>query len=119
MRPIDSNALAALLAALLLAGCATRGGWFDPDEPDHPFADPQLMVPTAAQLLSQGQARSEVQARLGPAEVLRFDSGYEVWVYRTRGKGDARATPELVLLFDPSGQLARLRARPAYGATGG
>ncbi len=119
MRPSDTPALAALLPFLLLLNaCAAPGGWFAP-EPEPPFADPQLMVPAAAQMLGQGQARSDVQARLGPAEVVRFDSGYEVWVYRTRGARDARATPELVLLFDPSGHLAKLRARPAYGGGGG
>ena len=114
MRPIDMPAWAALLSSLVLGGCATRGGWFGPDEPGHPFSDPQLMVPAAALMLSQGQGKPDVQARLGPAEVLRFDSGYEVWVYRTKSAPEARATPELVLLFDPSGQLAKLRARPAY-----
>lgn len=113
--PIDAPARATLLASvLLLAGCATRVGWFEQDEPDHPFADPQLMVPDAARLLSRGQPKTEVQARLGPAEVLRFDSGYEVWVYRSKGARNRRAAPELVLLFEPAGVLSKVRAKPGY-----
>lgn len=115
MRPIERT-VAALLGAWLLSGCAVRGGWFAPDEPDSPFSDPELTVPAAALLVRLGESRKdEVQGRLGTAEVVRFDSGYEAWVYRARGARDARAAPELVLLFDPAGVLAKLRARPAYG----
>lgn len=115
MRPIERT-VAALLCSLLLSGCAVRGGWFAPDEPDSPFGDPELTVPAAALLVRLGESRKdEVQGRLGTAEVVRFDSGYEAWVYRARGARDARAAPELVLLFDPAGVLAKLRARPAYG----
>ncbi len=119
MRPIERPAFTAVLSSVLLAGCAARGGWFGPDELGPPFSDPELTVPAAALLVRQGESRkAEVIDRLGPAQVLRFDSGYEAWVYRSRGGRDARATPELVLLFDPSGVLARLRARPAYGEAG-
>jgi hypothetical protein len=41
-----------------------------------------------------------VRAALGDAVVVGFDSGYEVWAYR-----------ELVLLFDPSGMVAKARTR--------
>ncbi len=107
-------------STLLLTGCAVRGGGFGPDERGPPFSDPELTVAAAALLVSPGESRKpEVNARLGPAEVVRFDSGYEAWVYRAKGTRDARAAPELVLLFDPSGVLAKLRARPAYGGDGG
>lgn len=116
MRPIELPAFAALLSSLLLAGCAVRGGWFAPDEPEPPFSDPDLTVPAAALLVRLGESRKdEVQGRLGKAEVVRFDSGYEAWVYRARGARDARAAPELVLLFDPAGVLSKARARPPYG----
>ena len=69
MRPNDTPAFAALLPFLLLLNaCAAPGGWFGA-EPEPPFADPQLMVPAAAQLLGQGQAKSDVQARLGKASL--------------------------------------------------
>ncbi|WBY02480.1 hypothetical protein PE066_02780 [Ramlibacter tataouinensis] len=107
---------AAWSAVLLLAGCAAPRGFFGGGPPQPPFADPQLTVPAAAQRVAPGQAKPEVQARLGPGEVLRFDSGYEVWVYRSKGAPDPRAAPELVLLFEPAGTLAKVREKPAYGA---
>ena len=56
--------------------------------------------------------KAEVRAALGEAVVVDFESGYEVWVYRERpgGKGKPPAT-ELVLLFEPSGILAKRRIR--------
>ena len=87
MRPIERPAFAAVLSSVLLAGCAARGGWFGPDELGPPFSDPELTVPAAALLVRQGESRkAEVIDRLGPAQVLRFDSGYEAWVYRSRGR---------------------------------
>jgi len=44
--------------------------------------------------------------------VVDFESGYAVWVYREppRAKASIQAS-ELVLLFDPSGLLAKTRIR--------
>src|SRR5512147_459976 len=53
--------------------------------------------------------RANVEAALGKAIVVSFDSGYEVWVYRERRAGSGlfgqsrREQAELVLLFEPSG----------------
>ncbi len=59
--------------------------------------------------------RSDVGARLGPAIVIPFDSGYQVWVYRWRSPGmTTRSATELVLLFDPSGVAMKARVRPGY-----
>jgi hypothetical protein len=49
---------------------------------------------------SLGVAKSEFQAALGPATVLDFPSGYEVWVYAA-----------LALAFDAQGTLASTRLR--------
>jgi hypothetical protein len=46
--------------------------------------------------------------------VIDFDSGYEVWVYRERPTKKEQPPPrptELVLLFAPSGILAKTRIR--------
>lgn len=53
-------------------------------------------------------------AALGKTTVIGFDSGFEVWVYQY-GEGD-RKTPvknEYVVLFAPSGIVAKTRLRPA------
>ena len=61
--------------------------------------------------------RADVEAALGKAIVVSFDSGYEVWVYRERGAGSGlfgqprREQAELVLLFEPSGVLKKMRVR--------
>jgi hypothetical protein len=71
--------------------------------------------------------RAEVIAALGETLVITFDSGFEVWVYRlardTPAKqGVARTGPEkerrgsaaeFVVLFAPSGLVAKTRMRPA------
>jgi len=106
----------AALAAALLSGCAGTGplGSSGPVQPQ--FRDAQLTVPQAAQWLAPGRStRGEVLERLGPGEAVRFDTGYEVRVWRARGARDERATPELVVLFDPAGVVRKVRARPAYG----
>lgn len=60
-------------------------------------------------------SRSDVAAALGPAIVIPFDSGYEVWVYRWRGSDSTtRTASELVVLFDPSGVATKARVRPGY-----
>jgi hypothetical protein len=75
----------------------------------------------------RGSTKAEVDAAFGPAAIVRFDSGYEVWVYRfveavPRKRSDkARSAPaaeadaapsELVLLFNPAGVVAKVRIRP-------
>lgn len=72
---------------------------------------------TAAEGIEPGEStKAEVQAQLGPAKVIGFDSGYEVWVYRTRsGDEDAENSPEPVMLtekvvlFAPSGVVQKSR----------
>ena len=57
--------------------------------------------------------KAEVRAALGEAIAIDFDSGYEVWVYRDRlpDPSPPPARSELVLLFTPSGLLAKSRIR--------
>ena len=68
-------------------------------------------IPQAKSALAIGKStKAEVSAALGEATVVDFDSGYEVWVYREqlKEKGKPPAS-DLVLLFAPSGVLARVR----------
>jgi hypothetical protein len=72
-----------------------------------------LSAQAAKEALSTGKStKADVRAALGEALVIDFDSGYEVWVYRERlrEKVPPPAT-EFVLLFAPSGILAKTRIR--------
>lgn len=80
--------------------------------------------------------KADVIAILGKTTVVSFDSGFEVWVYQIIGervtgetaakpswverilhagseKGTARGKTEFVVLFAPSGVVAKTRIRPA------
>jgi hypothetical protein len=105
-----------LAACAALAGCAGPAGNGPPVRP--PFTDARLTVDTAAGRVAIGRStRQDVAAALGPAETLRFDTGWEAWVYRTRDDhGEAVDGPELVLLFDPGGVLQKARVRTAAPA---
>ena len=68
---------------------------------------------SASDALAIGKStKAEVRAALGEAVVVDFDSGYAVWVYKEPPKEKAQPpATELVLLFDPSGTLAKTRIR--------
>jgi hypothetical protein len=53
--------------------------------------------------------KADVLAALGKTTAVSFDSGYEVWVYQT--KGERRGGDEFVVLFAPSGIVAKTRSR--------
>ena len=63
--------------------------------------------------------KADVEAALGKAIAVTFDSGYEVWVYREKGGASGLFAPpsqesaELVLLFEPGGILKKSRIRDA------
>ena len=58
--------------------------------------------------------KADVLAAFGKTTAVRFDSGYEVWVYQT--KDELRGSEEFVVLFAPSGLVANTRIRPGYRA---
>ncbi len=71
--------------------------------------------------------KADVIAAYGKTLAVKFDSGFEVWVYRVAdetasaqgnvGAGSepatARAPGEFAILFSPSGVVAKTRIRPA------
>jgi hypothetical protein len=64
-------------------------------------------VHAAKDALALGKStKGEVRAALGKATVIDFESGYEVWVYKEKP-----SQKELVLLFQPTGTLAKARVR--------
>lgn len=71
---------------------------------------------SAAQAASEhvhiGDTRDTVAAALGPSNILQFESGWQVWIYRWPGVDDStRAATELDLLFEPHGTLRKIRVR--------
>ncbi|MEM8513369.1 putative small secreted protein [Massilia sp. MP_M2] len=90
-----------LLCAALLTGCATQNA-----------APPGAQV--AAERLQQtvvpGQtSKAQLLAAFGPTKNVRFDSGFEAWVYQSP-TGDG-GFAEFVVLIDPSGIVAKTRTR--------
>jgi hypothetical protein len=53
--------------------------------------------------------KADVMAALGQTLVIRFDNAYEVWVYRLAED----RLGEFVILFAPSGVVAKARVRRA------
>ena len=94
-RPIAAGAL-----ALVLAACAS------------PAAPPGTQADAArvAQAVVAGQStRASVLAALGPTRSIRFDSGYETWLYQIALGGASFA--EFVILFGPDGVVRKTRRR--------
>ena len=93
----------ATLAAVLLAGCATRA-----PEPGTSVAETRfdaLVVPGRT-------TRAELLAAFGPTKTVVFDSGMEAWLYTAPAAGGRHT--ELVLLVGRDGIVRKLRKRPAY-----
>jgi hypothetical protein len=105
----------ALLLCAALAACAAPGPSGNAPPAGPTFAEPGLGVEAAAARVVPGRStRQEVQAALGPAETLRFETGWEAWVYRGKDeRGQAADGAELVLLFEPGGVLQKARVRRA------
>lgn len=93
---------AAIMWALLAAGCATSG------------APPGTQV--AAERLRQAvvpgaTTKAQLLAAFGPTKNVVFDSGYEAWVYQSPAGGGRFA--EFVVLINPQGIVTRTRTREA------
>ena len=111
-------AACALASCLWLAGCAGPFGFSGTEGQARPFRVPGMSMHAAMQAVAIGtSSKDDVMAALGPGTVVRFDSGYEVWVYRTAPSGSNAAKAELVILFDPSGTVKKTRIRSAYGVS--
>lgn len=95
-----------LLTAALLAGCATQTA-----------APPgaQIGLDRLQQTVVAGQTtRAQLLAAFGPTKNVRFDSGFEAWVYQAPAGGGQFT--EFVVLIDPSGMVSKMRTRaPAPG----
>ena len=100
---------------LWLAGCAGPLGLFNAEPKAPPFRDQNMSMQEASGAITTGKTtKAEVIAALGPATVIQFDSGFEVWVYRAKSREPTAAKAEFVILFAPSGIVKKTRTRPPY-----
>jgi hypothetical protein len=106
-------------SGLWLAGCAGAPGVFGAGETAPPFLERNMSMQSASDAIVTGKStKADVLAALGPATVVTFDSGFEVWVYRAKSREPAAAKAELVLLFAPTGIVKKTRLRPSDGVPG-
>ncbi|HMA07931.1 MAG TPA: hypothetical protein VKP68_08715 [Ramlibacter sp.] len=97
-----------------IAGCAGTGGLSSRQDDGASLLPEGLAAQAAGDAVVVGKSsKADVAAALGKATQIKFDSGYEVWVYRgreaARGSG---ARTEFVVLFAPSGIVKKTRIRP-------
>jgi hypothetical protein len=113
---------ALLCASFVVILGAAVGGCAGPSAPQQgaELSKTAAMSPQAAQaLVAAGKStKADVEAALGKAATVPFDSGWDVWAYRWRGKQrTTRGDAELVILFGPDGVVRKTRIRPAYPAS--
>ena len=115
----NRSAMARLCSCILcavclwLAGCAGSFGEEESKNSAPAFRDPKMSVQEALDAVVIGKStQADVAAALGKAAVIKFDSGFEVWVYRVRSSEVAVKKSEVVLLFAPSGVVKKVRVRP-------
>ena len=103
--------LASAACAGLLAGCAT----LDADSEPTQTKATVVSARAAEARLSPGKStKADGMAALGKTTTINFDSGYEIWVYHILDEAGRGARPaEFVVLFAPSGVVAKTRMRPA------
>lgn len=108
-------ALSLALSVLALVACASPQAVSEPERKVSAFRDPDLSMQSASDAVVAGKSsRADVLAALGPATVVRFDSGFEVWVYREAPSSTANTPAELVVLLTPEGVVKKTRVRPPY-----
>ena len=116
--PFHAGVVAAFCACV--AGCATPGA----------SSLTTVSADTVRDAVNIGKStKTDVIAALGKTKGIRFDSGFEVWVYRVTGDTSANLGPgelfrsagsekrspgetEFVILFAPSGVVTKTRIRP-------
>lgn len=106
---------ATLMAALgvFIPGCADMRERPASEDPP-PFRDAALTIPRAATIVVAGTStRADVIAAFGEGSAVRFDSGYEVRLYRDRRTDAAVSPAELVILLSPDGIAQKVRLKPA------
>lgn len=102
----------AVAGMAMVAGCAMPAGQVSIEKPPSTALAPGLTPQAAQARVVPGQStKAQVAAALGPATVVHFDSGYEVWVYQQKDARADREPDELVVLFAPDGVVKKTRLR--------
>ena len=108
------RAVLVMLLGIGIAGCA---GFAVPGGSKNnlsPFRDPGMSMQNASDAVVAGQSTKDgVAGVLGPATVVKFDGGFEVWLYRAGQSAEAVTQAEFVILFAPSGVVKKTRLLPA------
>ena len=60
-----------------------------------------------------GKSKADMRAAFGTPTTVRFDNGYEVWLFRGKETKNPNDRNELVLLFDAAGAVVKSRLRIA------
>ena len=107
------KAALAFVACAMVSGCALLGP-SSIDENGPGVMRAQAVAPQAAlALAAAGTTKAQLAASLGRANVIHFDSGWEVWVYRWPGADrSTRGATEVVVLLDAQGVVKKSRLRP-------
>jgi hypothetical protein len=109
------SALPRIVLALASAACFTGCATAPSTAPSAVVASPHVRTIDADRVNDAvaiaKSTKAEVIAALGETLVIRFDTGFEVWVYRIADKAGPPTAPELVILFSPSGVVAKTRIR--------
>jgi hypothetical protein len=103
-----------IVAGAVMCGCA---GPSAPPQQGAALSRATAMPPqTARSMVTAGKStKADVEAALGKAGTVQFDSGWDVWAYRWRGnQRTTRGDTELVILFGPDGVVRKTRIRPPY-----
>jgi hypothetical protein len=124
------RATAALLFCLFAVGCATQRT-ITPSAVVTPQRSTMIAIERTKDAVVIGRTtKADVRSRLGETQVISFDNGFEIWVYRLRSEtpgtgaasrrsvrgseeGGSDRSGEFVILFAPSGLVAKTRIRPA------
>jgi len=124
------HATVSLLLIVFTAGCATQRT-IVPSAVVTPQRSATVAIERTKDAVVIGRStKADVRARLGETQVIRFDNGFEIWVYRfsndrigtgAASRRDVRSGSEersdrhgeFVILFAPSGLVAKTRTRPA------
>ena len=116
--PGRGSAALVVIFCLLIAGCAGPAGLsFGQADTVPLFREKAMSVQDARAAIAPGRStKAEILAALGQSTVVKFDSGYEVWVYRGNVTGSQPTEKtEFVILFGPDGMLKKSRVRAPQG----
>ena len=105
---------ALLMTCMTLAACISTGR-LEENGPGITRANPQAapaLAQAAHEKVHAGDTRDQVAAALGPSNIIAFESGWQVWIYRWPGADEStRAATELAILFAPDGTVRKARVR--------